>query len=70
MAVIGGQQIRLGEKYGESRLVRLSEREAVLEGPDGVERLQLTPGIEKVIVKKNRTEKTAAAGGVRREGNP
>ena len=70
VAVIGGQQIRLGEKYGESRLVRLSEREAVLEGPDGVERLQLTPGIEKVIVKKNRTEKTAAAGGVRREGNP
>ena len=28
VAVIGGQQVRLGEKYGESRLVRLSEREA------------------------------------------
>ena len=70
VAVIGGQQIRLGEKYGESRLIRLSDREAVLEGPAGIERLPLTPGIEKIVVKKSRVEKTAAAEGVQRGGNP
>ena len=70
VAVIGGQQIRLGEKYGESRLIRLSDREAALEGPAGIERLPLTPGIEKIVVKKSRVEKTAAAEGVQRGGNP
>ena len=50
VAVIGGQQVRVGEMYGESRLVRLTEREAVLEGPAGTERLYLTPGIEKTPV--------------------
>lgn len=47
VAIIGGQAYRLGERVGESRLIRLTEKEAVLEGPGGVERLQLTPGIEK-----------------------
>jgi MSHA biogenesis protein MshK len=50
MAVIGGQPVRLGEMYGESRLIKLTEREAVLEGPSGVERLLLTPGIEKTNI--------------------
>lgn len=54
VAIIGGQQVRLGEMYGESRLVRLTEREAVLESASGVERLLLTPGIEK----KNMINKT------------
>lgn len=54
VAVIGGQTVRVGEKFGESRLVRLSEREAVLEGPSGIERLPLTPDVEKTdIVTKN-----------------
>ncbi|SBT03184.1 conserved exported hypothetical protein [Candidatus Accumulibacter aalborgensis] len=47
VAVIGGQQVRLGQMIGQSRLIRLTEREAVLEGPAGIERLPLTPGIEK-----------------------
>jgi len=50
VAVIGGQQVKLGELYGESRLIKLTEREAVLEGPTGVEHLMLTPGIEKIII--------------------
>ena len=45
------QQMRLEthrrQRFGEARLIRVSEREAVLEGPEGIERLQLTPGIEK-----------------------
>ena len=57
LAVISGQTVRVGENYGESRLLRLNEREAFLEGPAGVERLQLTPGIEKTnIVTKNKVQ--------------
>ena len=57
VAVIGGQQVKLGELYGDSRLIKLTEREAVLEGPTGVEHLMLTPGIEKIVI----TTKSPAA---------
>ena len=66
LAVISGRQVRLGEKYGDSRLVRLNEREAVLAGPSGVERLLLTPGIEKTnsmtMTTKNSTKASSSAG--------
>lgn len=61
VAVIGGKQVRLGERYGESRLIKLTEREAVLEGPGGIERLRLTPGVEKTnLITKNVTNAPAA----------
>ena len=64
LAVISGQTVRVGENYGESRLVRLNEREAVLEGPAGVERLQLTPGIEKTnVVTKNKVQQSSGTRG-------
>jgi hypothetical protein len=64
MAVIGGQQVLLGEMYGDSRLTSLTEREAVLEGPGGIERLRLTPGIEKTnIVVKSPVAKSAQSRG-------
>ena len=64
IAVIGGQQVKLGELYGDSRLIKLSEREAVLEGPGGIERLMLTPGIEKTnIIRKSSAAKRAQGGG-------
>jgi len=64
LAVIGGQQVRLGEFYGDSRLIRLTEREAVLHGPAGTERLLLTPGIEKTnIITKSPAAKRAQSGG-------
>ena len=63
VAVIGGKQVRLGELYGESRLIRLTEREAVLEGPAGIEHLMLTPGIEKTnIITKSPDAKRARSG--------
>ncbi len=64
VAVIGGQQVVLGGKYGESRLIKLSDREAVLEGPDGIERLMLTPGIEKtnIVTKKSTVKDTQNRG--------
>jgi MSHA biogenesis protein MshK len=60
-AVIGGQTVKLGEMYGDSRLVKLSEREAVLDGPAGIESLLLTPGIEKTNIIAKTITKTPVA---------
>ena len=72
LAVIGGQQVRLGEHYGDSRLVKVTEREAVLEGPAGVERLRLTPGVERADIHTvtNRTRKVQAPKAAPGEGKP
>ena len=70
MAVIGGQPVRLGEMYGESRLIKLTEREAVLEGPSGVERLLLTPGIEKTNITMKKTNKSPVPRRTQGEGKP
>lgn len=70
MAVIGGQPVRLGEMYGESRLIKLTEWEAVLEGPSGVERLLLTPGIEKTNIAMKKTNKSPVLRRTQSEGNP
>jgi MSHA biogenesis protein MshK len=66
VAVIGGKQVRLGELYGENRLIGLTDREAVLKGPAGTEHLMLTPGIEKT----NITTTTPAAKRAQRGGKP
>lgn len=60
MALISGQQVRLGESFGERRLIRLSEREAVLDGPAGRERLLLTPGVEMTNITKIRVKESVA----------
>lgn len=65
-AWIGGQQVVLGGMYGESKLISLTEREAVLEGPAGTEHLYLTPGIEKT----NIVTKTPAAKRGQSKGKP
>ena len=61
VAIIGGEEVRLGQMVGGSRLVRLPEREAVLEGPGGRERLLLTPGIEKTRVQAKPPARTVAS---------
>ena len=70
VAVIGGEQVRLGEMYGDSRLIKLTEREAVLEGPSGVERLMLTPGIEKTNIVMRKAKKSSAPRRAQSEGRP
>jgi MSHA biogenesis protein MshK len=63
VAMIGGQEVKLGELYGDSRLVKLTEREAVLDGPSGIEHLMLTPGIEKInVTKKSPAAKSVQSG--------
>lgn len=50
VAVIGGKTVALGDSLGGAKLVRLNEREAVLQGADGVTHLYLTPDVEKRMI--------------------
>lgn len=47
MAMIGGQLIAEGERFGDTRLVKVSESEVILSGPEGRQTLKLFPGVEK-----------------------
>lgn len=59
LAVIGGQTVLLGEKFGDARLIRVTEKEVVLNGPQGIQRLFLTPEVEKRTVNVKKSEVTA-----------
>jgi MSHA biogenesis protein MshK len=48
IAVIGGQQFRVGDKFGEGRIVGISETEVVIRGPESSETLKLFPDVQKV----------------------
>ncbi len=62
VAVIGGVTVTLGERVGDARLVRLTEREAVLQGADGVTHLYLTPDVKKQLIVAPATRKSGKAG--------
>ena len=47
IAVIGGQQVRLGEKFRDGRVVRITESEVVIRTADGTQTLKLFPEVEK-----------------------
>jgi MSHA biogenesis protein MshK len=47
VAVIGGQQVRLGEKFGDGRIVRITESEVVIRTAEGTQTLKLFPEVEK-----------------------
>lgn len=59
-AIINGQMVKVGEKFGNARLVRVTESEAVLRDGSDVQVLKMYPGIEKKAVKP------AATGTVKR----
>lgn len=46
-AIISGQTVVLGEKFGAARLVKLTESEAVLRTVDGLQVLKLFPDVDK-----------------------
>lgn len=50
VAVIGGKTVVLGGKIGGATLVRLNEKEAVLQGPDGVTHLYMAPDVDKQMI--------------------
>lgn len=45
-AIINGQNVEQGGKYGDSRLIRVNENSVVLRGPQGKQVLMLFPGVE------------------------
>lgn len=65
LAIIGGKTVALGEQVGGAKLVRLTEREAVLQGADGVTHLYLTPDVEKQMIVTPKSRKTGKAGPVK-----
>jgi len=46
-AIISGEVVRLGQKYGDAVLVKVAENEVVLKGRDGTQVLKMYPAIEK-----------------------
>jgi len=65
VAVIGGKTVPLGSRVGDATLVRLNEREAVLQGADGVTHLYLTPDVEKQMIETPKPRKTGKSGPVK-----
>ena len=46
-AIISGEVVKQGQKYRDATLVRVTENEAILKGPDGTQVLKMYPGVEK-----------------------
>lgn len=68
VAVIGGKTVALGGRVGDATLVRLNEREAVLQGADGVTHLYLTPDVEKQMIEMPKSPLKGKTGPVK--GSP
>jgi MSHA biogenesis protein MshK len=47
LAVISGQQVRLGGKYGDGQVVRITESEVVIRNGAAMETLRLLPDVQK-----------------------
>jgi MSHA biogenesis protein MshK len=47
VAVISGQQVRLGDKFGDGQVVRITASEVVIRTEDATETLKLFPEAEK-----------------------
>jgi MSHA biogenesis protein MshK len=46
-AIINGQMVKLGQKYGDAVLIRVAESEVVLKSADVTQVLKMYPGVEK-----------------------
>ena len=46
-AIIGGERLTLGGKLGEAQVVKITESEVVLKGPEGLQTLKMAPDVEK-----------------------
>jgi MSHA biogenesis protein MshK len=49
VAIISGQAVKLGEKFGDARVTKITESEVMLSSSNGVRALKLFPGIEKDV---------------------
>jgi MSHA biogenesis protein MshK len=55
-ALISGQLLAEGERFGDAKLIKISEGEVILIGPEGRQTLKLFPEVEKKIVRPPRVE--------------
>lgn len=53
-AVISGQSVKTGDRFGDGRVVRISETEVVLKTGSGLQTLKLFPDVEKRTAVKTR----------------
>lgn len=60
-AIINGQLVRVGERYGEAKLVAVSEGQAILKGAQGRRVLNLFP--EVALIRKSEAQATAGVAG-------
>ena len=59
-AIIGGQLVHVGDKYGEARVTRITESEVVLKTGSATETLKLFPDVEKRTVRGARQKQDGA----------
>jgi MSHA biogenesis protein MshK len=59
-AVINGQYVVVGGKFGDKRVLRITESEIVLKGENGREVIKVTPSVEKTPARKTaaKTQRT------------
>ena len=62
VAVINGKQVSVGDKLGDKKVVKISEREIVLKGDGGREVIKVMPTVEKTPVKPASGAKARAGG--------
>ncbi len=68
-AVISGQLLAEGERFGDSKLIKISEGEVILLGPEGRQTLKLFPGVEKIFASPAQ-EETLKRGKSKSKRNP
>ncbi len=59
-AIISGQTVRLGSKFGEARVVSIAESEVVLRNGKDRQVLKLFPGMEKRVARRGTQSRPAA----------
>jgi len=73
-AIIGGEEVKLGAKFGDARVIKITETEVVLRTTGGTETLKMYPGVEikavqppqkakQVIRKSSKANKSPARNG-------
>lgn len=68
-AVISGQLLAEGARFGDSKLIKISEGEVILLGPEGRQTLKLFPGVEKIFASPTQ-EETLKRGKSKSKRNP
>jgi MSHA biogenesis protein MshK len=64
-AIIGGERVELGGRYGDAQVVKITESEVVLRSSGRTEVLKMYPDVEKKAARSGQPSSAPAAGGRR-----